>query len=439
MRGARRAALLALVSLLALAGCENALQTFVFDTLFGPPYRHHEAMLVPPAPNPNTGNLGQAVDISGDYMIAGAPAENSERGAAYIFHRTDAGGWDAGARITASDAADYDAFGSAVAISGEWAVVGAPAKDVDSDREGAIYIFHRTGTTTWDAGIRTTLVDLGAGAEPIDRFGFSVSIDGTWIAAGARQDDLDTGNANDNFGAVYVFKYDAGSWVFDSPALNLGTAAAKRGANFGYAVDIAGDQLIVGAHYEDIDGSGTSPLKQGAAYIYQYIIDSWVPADRLVAPDAESDAIFGASVSISGNYAIVGSPWKSEGGQTMAGAAYIFQKTSATDWHTITPQKLSLAAPAVGDWFGFSTAIRGDFAMVGAVYRDEAATGAGASYLYTRQQGNSWNLLSTLTASDTAAGNRFLGASVAFSDTRAVVGATDPAAVGGAGAVYILK
>ena len=123
----------------------------------------------------------------------------------------------------------------------------------------------------------------------------------------------------------------------------------------------------------------------------------------------------------------------------MAGAAYIFQKTSATDWHTITAQKLTLAVPAVGDWYGMSTAIRGDFAMVGALYRDDAAAGAGAAYLYTRPQGNTWDLLATLTASDASSGNTFFGAAAAFSDTRAVLGATDPAVSGGAGAVYVFK
>jgi len=436
MRGRRLAILVATAFLLALSGCENALQTFVFDRLFGPPYRHQETRLVPPAPNPNTGNLGQAVDTSGDFIIAGAPAEDGGAGAVYIFNRTGTGGWDAGTRITASDATAGDGFGSAVAISGDWAVVGAPGKDVGATSDGAIYIFHRTGGTSWDAGTGKTLGDIGAGPVDYDRFGFSVSIDGAWIAAGARQDDLNM--TNDNYGAVYMFQNVSGTWTYDT-RLDPGAVAEKKSANFGFAVDLGADQLIVGAHYEDVDGSGTAPLKQGAAYIYRFNIDSWELSDRLTAPDSEDNAIFGASVGISGDYAIVGSPWKTEGGQTMAGAAYIFQKTSATDWHTITAQKLTLAVPAVGDWYGMSTAIRGDFAMVGALYRDDAAAGAGAAYLYTRPQGNTWDLLATLTASDASSGNTFFGASAAFSDTRAVLGATDPAVSGGAGAVYVFK
>jgi hypothetical protein len=149
-------------------------------------------------------------------------------------------------------------------------------------------------------------------------------------------------------------------------------------------------------------------------------------------------ALFGVSVGISGSYTIVGSPLKTVGTVTQAGAAYIFQRSAANEWHSIAPAVLTLGSPGVGDGYGCSAAIRGDTAMVGSFNRDQLATNDGAAFVYARASGNTWDLAGTVTASD-AADNLYFGMSLALDETHAAVGATAPPPAVAQGAVYVLK
>jgi hypothetical protein len=206
---------------------------------------------------------------------------------------------------------------------------------------------------------------------------------------------------------------------------------AKRGfssktvADFqlGFSLDVSGDLMIVGSHLEDIDGDlGNSTFEHGAAYIFIFDTDNWDFKERITATDAEHMADFGVSVGISGNYAIVGSPLKTVGTVTEAGSAYAFQRSAANEWHTITPAVLTLSSPGAGDWYGWSAAISGDTAMVGAFNRDQLATNDGAAFVYARATAN----------------NGYFGMAISLDETRAAVGATTPYAVA-QGAVYVLN
>ncbi len=150
------------------------------------------------AENPETdAYFGYSVGISGDYIIVGAYKEDSggtDRGAVYIFHRTGLNEWNSRTRLTPSDGADGDRFGYSVAINGDYAVVGAPGK---TSLTGAIYVFHRTGTNTWDDVIEITDPEDSPG----DHFGNSVAIDGNYIVAGAYEDKEYGSYA----GAAYIF------------------------------------------------------------------------------------------------------------------------------------------------------------------------------------------------------------------------------------------
>lgn len=88
-------------------------------------------------------------------------------------------------------------------------------------------------------------------------------------------------------------------------------------------------------------------------------------------------AFFGASVGISGGYAIVGSPLETVSGVTQAGVAYMFQRTAANDLHSIPTAVVTLKEPGLEDWYGWAAAIRGDCALESAFNRDERGTNAG--------------------------------------------------------------
>jgi hypothetical protein len=436
---ARPAAAAALGLVLALAGCENPLQFYVFDTLFGPPYRREVAKIAPAAPVSLRGNFGQAVDIDGDYLIVGQPTAAGNMGAAVIYHRTGVNSWGEPDVSTLTAPEPFDYFGTSVSISGEWAVVGGPGRSVTGKTSaGMIVILRRAAVgNTWNEVQTFDLAAISQGPESNDRFGYSVATNGSWIAVGARQDDLGDADLNKNYGAVYLFENVSGIWTY-ATRLDQGAVQAKESANFGISVDMVGNLLVVGAHYEDVDGYGVGGIKHGAAYVYRFEIDSWLQSDRLTASDSESDAIFGASVSIWGDYAVVGSPWKDEGGQANAGAAYVFQRSTATDWHTIVPQKIVLGSPADNDWLGLSVAVCEDNLVAGAPYRDASGSGTGAAYLYARSTANQWNWVADLAASDAESALGF-GWSLSVGGTFAAVGSTDQALVDGEGAVYLFK
>jgi len=144
--------------------------------------------------------FGDSVSMSGDYAIIGAPFENgsgSLRGAAYIFRRTGTNTWDSGTKITAADAADSDEFGISVSISGDYAIAGAFREDGAGTDRGAAYIYHRTGTNTWSTGTKITASD----AADNDNFGISVSISGDYALAGSRLSDT----SEISSGAAYSF------------------------------------------------------------------------------------------------------------------------------------------------------------------------------------------------------------------------------------------
>lgn len=237
------------------------------------------------------------------------------------------------------------------------------------------------------------------------------------------------------YGAVCVFKNDGGTWTHD---IKLRATTPQENASFGFSLDVSGDLMIVGSHLEDIDGDlGNSTFEHGAAYIFIFDTDNWDFKERITAPDAEHMADFGVSVGISGNYAIVGSPLKTVGTVTEAGSAYTFQRSAANEWHTIAPAVLTLSSPGAGDWYGWSAAISGDTAMVGAFNRDQLATNDGAAFVYARATANTWELAGTVSPSG-AADNGYFGMAISLDETRAAVGATTPYAVA-QGAVYVLN
>jgi hypothetical protein len=253
--------------------------------------------------------FGYRVAISDDYAIAGAPLKDGGQGAAYIFHRTGPNTWDTGTKITAADKADGDNFGYSVAISGDYAIVGAYHEDGAGSNRGAAYIFHRTDTNTWDAGTKITATD----PENLDYFGYSVAISGDYAIAGAHQED----GAGSDRGAAYIFhRTDTNTW--DTGIKIKATDAADDDA-FGCSVSIYGDYALVGARYND--GSGDI---RGAAYKFQRTgTNTWNKGIKVISPSPKDQAFFGESVSISQTYAIIGA-YYNDGIVAGSGAAYIY-------------------------------------------------------------------------------------------------------------------
>jgi len=141
--------------------------------------------------------FGVSASISGNYCVAGATGKVSSTGAAYVYYRTGNNIWNTEAKLVASDAATGDQFGKSVCVSGDYIIIGSIFQNTGGTEAGAAYIFHRTGTNTWDAGTKIVSSDIQAG----DRFGISVSINGDYVISGAYGEDAGGSNA----GAAYIY------------------------------------------------------------------------------------------------------------------------------------------------------------------------------------------------------------------------------------------
>jgi hypothetical protein len=349
--------------------------------------------------------FGRSVSISGDYAIVGAYKDDdngTNSGSAYIFTPNDVNcsDWDQIDKLTASDGAADDYFGYSVSVSGDYAIVGAYYDDDNGSNSGSAYIFFFDGTS-WSEQAKLTASD----GNDNDYFGYSVSISGDYAIVGAYQDD-DNG---DKSGSAYIYKREGETW---SEQAKLTAADGAADDSFGVSVSISGDYAIVGAYWDDDNGD-----KSGSAYIFYYNGTSWSEQAKLTAADGAAQDHFGKSVSISGDYAVVGASWDDDNGDK-SGSAYIF-KRYGTSWSE--QAKVTAADGAASDYFGSSVSISGDYAVIGAHQDDDNGINSGSAYIFKRS-GTSWSEQVKLLASDGAADDLF-GISVSVSSDYAIVSA----------------
>ena len=181
---------------------------------------------------------------------------------------------------------------------------------------------------------------------------------------------------------------------------------------FGHSASIHGDYAIVGALY----GDGNEP-DCGSAYILKYKGQNWEKQATLTASDGAAYDNFGYSVSINGDYAIVGAPYSSNA----RGSAYIFTPNDIDPNKWDQQAKLTASDGAIGDNFGFSVSISGDQTIIGAPGSDDSGSDCGSAYIFERQ-GENWFQQAKLTASDGRSSDCF-GNAVSISGDRAIAAA----------------
>jgi hypothetical protein len=306
------------------------------------------------------------------------------------------------AKLLASDGAKDDELGNAVALSGDTAIVGASSKaGAAGPHVGAAYVYVRSGTT-WTQQARLVAAD-GA---PEDFFGCSVALSGDTAVIGAYNV---SGPAGGHQGAAYVFGRSGATWTQQQQLL---AADAAPNDLFGFAVAVAGDQALIGAHAKD----GPGGYQQGAAYVFGRSGAAWSQQQKLLAADGAADDELGYAVALSGRTAILGANGRPGPAGSQQGAAYVFTSAS-TGW---TQQAVLIANDgASGDQLGSAVAVDVDTAVVGA---DSADGRQGAAYVFTRA-GASWSQQGKLAASDGATADRFAD-SVAVAGDLALAGAS---------------
>jgi hypothetical protein len=270
--------------------------------------------------------------------------------------------------------------------------------------QGSAYVFTRSGTS-WSQQAHLTADDGAA----LDDFGWSVALFGDTALVGAW---LDAIGENLNQGSAYVFVRSGTNW---SQQAKLTAPDAPGYDRFGYSVALSGETALVGSYNDDVGAT----INQGSAYVFVRSGTSWSQQAQLTAADGAAYDVFGSSVALSGETALVGASSDDVGANVDQGSAYVFAR-SGTSW---SPQgKLTGADGAAHDYFGWAVALSGETALVGVPY-DQVGLNAeqGSAYLFARSGGN-WSRQGKLTASDGAASDNF-GWAVALSGETALVGA----------------
>ncbi len=187
---------------------------------------------------------------------------------------------------------------------------------------------------------------------------------------------------------------------------------------FGAAVAVDGDTLIVGASIDDVGANA----EQGSAHVYRWNGAMWVFEATLTASDGAGGDFFGFSVALAGHTALVGAPGDDVGMNPDQGSAYVFTRSPGARAAWIQQAKLVAGDAAANDSFGGSVAVSGDTAVVGAWEDDVGGNfDQGSAYVFTRS-GTVWTQQAQLIASDGEGADRF-GVNVAISGDTAIVGA----------------
>ena len=342
--------------------------------------------------------------------------------------------------LKASNAEEDDGFGCSVAVSGNTAVIGAPdedslldATDNNQRNAGAAYVFERNGTTWIQQAI------LKADAPEIDdEFGEAVAISEDTIVIGVRLRDgaeNDAGDRPRDQGAAYVFVRNEDTW---NQQTILMASNAQEADEFGNAVAIFGNTIVVGAQFEDSSASGNDDEENqsGAAYVFVREGTTWSQQAMLKADNTERFDLFGFSVGIDRETIVVGARDESSnatGGNDDnsafdSGAAYVFVR-NGTIWNQQAFLKADNAE--TNDEFGTSVAISGDIIAVGAPREDSSGSdgsdnsigNSGAIYIFERS-GTIWSQEAFIKANIVENGDG-LGQALAISGETIVAGSDD--------------
>ncbi|MCP3929300.1 MAG: T9SS type A sorting domain-containing protein, partial [Bacteroidetes bacterium] len=297
---------------------------------------------------PDDGAEGDWFGVSAmykDYVIIGAAGKGS--GAAYIFKRTGTN-WVQEAKLTLDDGFKGGWFGHALAIEGEYAIVGAYMDHANGEKSGLAYVFKRTGTD-WVQEAKLTSKGGVAG----DRFGNDISISGEYAAITAPAN-------NKGNGAVYVFKRTGTNWIQEAKI----TAPLEPNTGvFGVDVSIHEDYLVVGA-------PGPTAYIYGCAYIFKRTGTNWTKEAKLSLEKFEAGEWFARSVSIYGDCAIIGAEREDDKSGGESGSAYVFRKKD-NSWGQ--GPRLTCKSGSEANCFGHALAVYDCNLVIGA-YGDDCGS-----------------------------------------------------------------
>ncbi|MCC6409351.1 MAG: FG-GAP repeat protein [Planctomycetes bacterium] len=333
-------------------------------------------------------HFGDRFVLAGDELFAGAPNHDGpfgvQQGAVLRWVRSG-GTWTLTETIHANQNTSNTQFGWGVALAGDHLLVGAYADNDAGTIAGAVHAFERG-----PSGFVYHQKLVGSSASAFEYAGYAVAADRDWVVIGA----TDLGDAFD-LGKVWVFRFENGAWI-EKQELAPGDPTVAR--HFGEAVDIDDDRIVVGAPASAPSGE----LWTGAAYVFEFVGGVWTQTAQLGAQDPESFDGFARSVALDGDRILCGATGNDENG-VQSGSVYVFDYAGGA-WQQST--KLVASDAQQGDLFGASVGLQGDLAVIGAPWDDDGAMTAGAGYLFVKGTGG-WEQSARFTAPDPQADHQF--------------------------------
>ncbi len=271
-------------------------------------------------------SFGFAVSLNGDVAVVSSPKDDctdgADCGSVYVF-RFQGFNWVLQQKLTASDSAADDQFGTSVSVSGNTILIGAKYDDcVDGIYCGAAYVYKFDGTS-WIETQKLTALNAGG----FDNYGASVSMRGDLAVIGARgsscEDESIMGNSS--CGAAYVYRFDGNVWIQEQKL----SANTNRYLQLGFSVSVSSDAILVGA----IGSLCSTGVSCGSAYKYLNVGNSWVNVQRMIASDVASYDTLGYSVFFDGDAIVLGAHNDDCSEGNNCGSAY----TYTCDGNTASP------------------------------------------------------------------------------------------------------
>lgn len=301
-----------------------------------------QAELQSPDPVSN-GMFGETVCLVGDTALIGA--RESPPGRVYVFTRSGTA-WTLQATLEPSDGTQNDSFGTEISMMDDTVVIG---DWMQNDQTGSAYVFVRDGTT-WSQQAKLVATD----GVIDDGFGAVISYENNTAVISACQ------NPN-KAGAVYVFVRTGSVWTQQAKLIPSDSVA---GDSFGQGIAVEANTALIGA---------AQFMAPGKVYVFQRVGMTWTELTSFTSSQPQANDLFGQPIVLDGDTAFIGATGES----MMMGGVYVFTR-NATDWTQIA--RLTPSDPSQLQMFGLSISLDADTAIIGAM-GDQSFRGA--AYLFS--------------------------------------------------------
>ncbi|WP_075343817.1 hypothetical protein [Tenacibaculum agarivorans] len=333
--------------------------------------------------------FGERVAIDGNIAVASSRSNEAAEGKVYVFINDGSGNWTQQTILKASDGFAGDNFGSSVAIEGNYLIVGARSQtNVSAVDTGAAYLFEYNGVDTWTEVAVFEPSDGSSG----DRFGESVSIEGNLILIGSRDGCVG--------GCAYLYENDGtNTFTYSETKLEPQVQSNYSGARFGYAALVKDGRAYVGGAR---DYSSVGNAHSGSVQIWDQANDgTWTRTHRLRG--TESTEFFGCSLSVEGDYLVIGALnyENSVTPEADQGRVFVYKADSNGDYLDTNRVMIqnSDKDSFTDQRFGSAVALENGYLYVGA-RGDSGEPNSDAVYIFKDDGTNNWTQFSKVITGD---------------------------------------